>query len=227
MRLLLDMDDVTVLMSPTWLRIYNEEWNDKVHVDDLTSWNTTEFVKPECGQAIYEIYHRDGFFLDLPEVPGAVEAINRLRDKGHEIVFVSHAPDQSATAHRDKYRWLAARFPWFTTENLILTKRKDLVRGDVLFDDGPIYLESFQKHQHFDEPDQITVAMDRPYNKDVVANCRVHMPDAWAQFEAFVDLEAKRRGENGTEDDSIPGQDYTCLARSDHGTLPAREPGGS
>jgi len=55
---LIDIDGVIADLHTVWLNIYNTEWNDILTPDQITNWNTSQFVKPECGIKIYEIIER-------------------------------------------------------------------------------------------------------------------------------------------------------------------------
>ena len=43
--LLVDMDSITVDMTPKWLKIYNERTGDKLSLSDQNKWEFTKLVK--------------------------------------------------------------------------------------------------------------------------------------------------------------------------------------
>lgn len=174
MRILVDMDEVVARIYPKWLEAYNRDYKDNLVEESITGWNAHLYVKPQCGYNIYNYIARDGFFSDVPVVPGSQEVLNRLYNEGHEIVFVSASPRNSKTATYDKFRWLKRNFPELDHDAVVFTHRKDLVNGDLLIDDGPHNLEDFPG---------MTCAFDRPWNRHVGSTFRAK---TWAEIEVIV-----------------------------------------
>lgn len=171
--LLIDMDSVITDLMSKWFRVYNEAYNDRLTVDQLTGWNTHHKVKKECGSKIYEFLEQPGFYRDLQPLPQSIEVIERLNEK-YDIFIVTTSP---INAFKDKTEWIVEYLPFIGAEKIIFTHYKNRIKGDLLFDDAPHNLISFQ------EEGGISVAMDYPYNRDV--NCR--RVTSWLQFEASVE----------------------------------------
>ena len=77
-------------------------------------------------------------FRDLTPIKGAINAVNKLLDAAmYEVYFFSTAPWGNPSAWTDKRLWLEAQFGERINRKLILTHRKDLVKGDILIDDRP------------------------------------------------------------------------------------------
>lgn len=136
----IDMDDVLADLVPKWLSVYNKEWDDNLVKEDLLEWDITKFVKPECGDKIYEIIMRDGFYADLDIISGAQEGVKALQEMDYNICIASASPK---SAYTDKHNWIKKHFPTINTDNIIFTKNKSLVKADLLLDDGIHNLESF------------------------------------------------------------------------------------
>mgnify|MGYP002795022247 CR=1 FL=1 len=75
-----------------------------------------------------EIYH------DLPPVPGAIEAVKKLYEI-YEVYFLSTAMWSLPASFTGKRMWIEKHFGDLGKKKLILTHRKDLMRGDFLVDD--------------------------------------------------------------------------------------------
>jgi 5'-nucleotidase len=171
-RLLIDMDSVIVDLMTTWHAMYNRDYDDDLHVGKLLCWDTAKYVKQECGERIYEYLDRPGLFRSLPPIPGAIETLKRL-SQVYEIVIVTSSRKE---AFRDKEEWVTEHLPFIGPRNLIFAHRKELIMGDLLFDDAPHNLEAFMA------TGRIAIAMDYPYNRSV--NCpRVAN---WSEFEEWV-----------------------------------------
>lgn len=77
-------------------------------------------------------------FRDLKPVKGAIKAVNMLLDaKNYNVYFLSTAPWDNPSAWTDKRLWIEEQFGNKINRRLILTHRKDLVKGDILIDDRP------------------------------------------------------------------------------------------
>lgn len=169
-RILLDMDGVLCNLIGKWFTTYNREYGDQIHVDALDEWGPHRVAR--AGKAIYKYLAQPGFFRDLEPIAGAIEGVRALLERGHEVVIVTAA----RRGHRDKLEWVAEHLPFLPRDNIVFTHRKELVRGDLLFDDAPHNLKAF-------EPYGTPVAMAYRYNAGV--DC-ARVPD-WPSFLALVD----------------------------------------
>ena len=77
-------------------------------------------------------------FRDLKPIKGAIKAVNMLLDAtNYNVYFLSTAPWDNPSAWADKRLWIEEQFGEKINRKLILTHRKDLVKGDILIDDRP------------------------------------------------------------------------------------------
>jgi len=169
-RILLDMDGILCDLTGKWFSLYNEEYGDDLRVDALKEWGPHKFAK--AGKAIYKYLARPGFFRDLEPLPGAVAGVRALCRRGHEVVIVTAA----RKGHGDKLEWIRRHLPFLPRDHVVFAHRKELIRGDLLFDDAPHNLEAFA-------PYGVPVAMAYPYN-ETVPYTRVR---DWPEFLALVD----------------------------------------
>lgn len=176
--LLIDMDSVICDLMTEWHGRYNRDYDDNLSVEDLKCWNSEKYVKAECGKKIYDYLDEPGLFLKLEPLPGAIDALQRLNER-YEIFIVTTSRTYAFT---DKEKWVEKHLPFIGKRNLIFTHRKDMIRGDILFDDAPHNLTAFQK------TGRVALAMDYPYNRDV----DVPRVKSWNEFEGW--LEAYEKG---------------------------------
>ena len=79
-----------------------------------------------------------GIFRNLNPIIGAIDAVKILLDSNqYEVYFLSTAPWNNPSAWTDKRLWLEDQFGDLVNRRLILTHRKDLLKGDILIDDRP------------------------------------------------------------------------------------------
>lgn len=113
---------------------------DNVLVDTLLILNAIDMG----GETVAKPDQIPGIFRDLPPVPGAIDAVNRLRDY-YELYILSTAPWQNASAWQDKLIWLQHHFgddeksPFY--KRVILAHDKSLSRTPeaILVDDRPYH----------------------------------------------------------------------------------------
>lgn len=94
-------------------------------------------------------------FLTLPEMPGAIDAVYELL-KTWDVYFASTPMKAVHASYGDKAMWLNMHLGEGAHEKLILTHRKDMLRGDVLVDDRRVngageFRGYFIHHTNWDE----------------------------------------------------------------------------
>ncbi|GAX89885.1 5'-3'-deoxyribonucleotidase [Effusibacillus lacus] len=181
--LCIDMDSVIVDLMSEWYGRYNRDYGDDLTVERVLRWDAKSYVKPECGEKIYEYLNEPGFFASLEPLPHAIEVMQRL-SKRYDLLIVTSPP--SVHAYREKEEWVSRYLPFIGRHNLIFAHRKEVIDGDLLFDDAPHNLHGFM------QTGKIAVAMDYPYNRNVPCK-RV---SGWLEFEEKVDMFLTRSGDH-------------------------------
>lgn len=169
MRIAVDQDQVLANLMSKWISTYNEEWDDSLLETDITDWDITQFVKPECGEKIYDIIKRPGFYLNLAVIEGALEGVQALLNMGVEIAVVSASP---MTAYQEKHMWLEKHFPML--DRIIFATDKSWINADAMIDDGTHNLESFKGFK---------MLFDAPWNR---ADKRFFRVDNWKEITNVV-----------------------------------------
>ena len=92
----------------------------------------------EATRQEYEGHMDDtpGIFALMDPMPGAVDAVHRLAGK-YGVYILSTAPWKNPSAWADKVEWVTKYFDDVFHKRLILSHRKDLLKGDYLIDDRP------------------------------------------------------------------------------------------
>lgn len=160
---LCDVDEVVADLHSEWLYRYNEKYNDNLTPDDITDWNLSRLVKPECGDKVFDFLRMPDLYQHVRPVEGAKEGVDRLRDGGYRVIFVTSCVIGSMD---QKARWLLRHgfiSDRHSPRSLVIARDKFLVRGDVLIDDAPHNLEPFPGHK---------ILVDRPYNRAATVGFR-------------------------------------------------------
>ena len=117
--------------------------------------------------------------------------MNKLKkwmDEGHEVLIVTATPFDSVPEKIGGY--LFEHFPFLSWDQVIITSRKQMIRGDVLIDDGIHNLEggSYRK-----------ILFTAPYNRDYDAegNGMIRVHD-WREIVEIIDrMESNTGHRNG------------------------------
>lgn len=176
MVILVDMDDTIESLLQAWVKGVNEKYGRSVRVEEVRSWDVSAAFPGLSFEQVYEIPVQPGFWKTVEPIPGAAEALQRFMAAGHEVYIVTATPYLSVP---EKMTDLLFRcFPFLTWDQLIITSRKQLIRGDVLIDDGTHNLEG---------GDYIKILMTAPHNLsyDAEANGMIRVSN-WAEVESVI-----------------------------------------
>ncbi len=143
---LLDIDGVVCDFLTPALEVASRLAGKVYTVDDLTSWDIWETIGRDHVDACYEAYRAPGFCAGLQPYPGAVEGIAALRE--HADILALTSPIHGPHWYYERIEW-CVRHLGCRANDVIFTKHKERVRGDVLIDDRPEHVEAWQKeHPH-------------------------------------------------------------------------------
>lgn len=194
MRILLDLDGIIADLPSAWYAAYNDEYGDDLSVEKVAGWDPTPFTKRKDPAALFGILAQPGFYRMLQPLPGAVEGVARLYDLGHELVVVGAVPRNAPGAYGDKAWWVAKHLPMVHRDNVVFTASKHVVKGDLLFDDGPHNLLDY----HAAWPEAYLATIRYPYNGEAIARLLPEHPGfflaghyhnveaAWRSFTSWV-----------------------------------------
>lgn len=135
MTILIDMDDVIERLLVGWVEWVNRRYGTRAVPDDVKDWNVSLAFPTLTREQVYAATQDDDMWDLVPPMPGAYEALKQLMDEGHEIYIVTATEHQTLRAKMEKV--LFRYFPFITFDRVIVTKHKQLIKGDVLIDDGP------------------------------------------------------------------------------------------
>jgi 5'(3')-deoxyribonucleotidase len=110
--------------------------------DHLSEWDLTKALGLADRQSEFDaVAGEPGFCESLPLLDGAQDFVEDLRLVA-DIVVVTSPYSAAKLWTYDRLIWLERHFK-ITKHDVIFAKRKHLVRGDVMIDDGPHNVEAF------------------------------------------------------------------------------------
>ena len=177
MKILVDLDGVCADLYGRLVEWYNRDYKDSITPEDIKSWTISPkyFPKASSGEEIERYFNVPGFWMGLEPFEGCAEAVEAIQNMGHEIIIATAVPSHSELGFYEKCAWVNKYLPSVSHRNLVALKKKYLLDGDLLLDDGPHNIKQFHGQ---------TCVMDAPYNRKVRSNYRVK---SWKSFKALVE----------------------------------------
>ena len=149
--------------------------------DVLKTWD----AKFPNGKDCYAYFSQPGFFRNLAPVRRSQEVLKEWHDRGHQVVILSAATLTNAPG--EKFEWLTEHFPWIHRDNVVFTKRKELVRGDLFIDDHASNAKAYRKAN----PNTPIIGIRYPYNLEetaeftYVADDYTDLDAAWEEIRVY------------------------------------------
>lgn len=181
-RIICDLDSIVIDLLVPWIAEYNRRWSENISVESITDYGLEKFVKPERVSDLFGVLGEPGFYLKLPPLAGAVEALTELHKNGYDIV-VATAVASSGNA-QDKFVWCKKHLPFLKHRDIFVGARKELLRGDVFIDDAPKNIVAYRNAW----PDATIMTIAYPYNQDcktlvdVFAHSHQDTKGAWREM---------------------------------------------
>ena len=176
MIILVDMDDTIEHLLVPWLDWLNAAYDKNVQESDVVSWHMTDSYPDLTVEEIFAPLYGEEFWETVTPIDGAAEALQRLIAAGHEVYIVTATPYQGLRAKMEKV--LFRYFPFLTWDQVISTTKKQMIRADVMIDDG---------YHNLVGGDFVKILVDAPYNRkyDEKADgmIRVH---GWGEIERVI-----------------------------------------
>ena len=177
MIILVDMDDTIEQLLAALVKRANERFGRNVTVDEVTDWSIVCAFPGIEKRQILDFMREPDFWEDVRPVPGAAEGLKHFMDEGHEVYIVTATECEHVA---EKMKGVLFRyFPFISWERVIITSRKQLIRGDVLIDDGIHNLEGGAYRK---------ILFTAPYNRDydAEANGMIRV-NSWDEIVRAVD----------------------------------------
>jgi 5'(3')-deoxyribonucleotidase len=166
---LLDVDGVLIDFLTPALAIASQISGKTFTINDLTSWDIFDTVGKEYEEACYNEYKKEGFCYDLKPYPGAVEAIDRLRERAD--LYIVTSPMSGRNWVHERTEALKKHFN-ISRNRIIFTSVKHLVSGHVFVDDRAEHARRWKAVNQ-----GAAVIWEQPYNKNDVSRGAIRTND--------------------------------------------------
>lgn len=137
--ILVDLDDTISIFMETCIKKYNEIYGTNHSIDEINDW----YIDGIFEHGLWSIFDKTDVLMHMPLKSQALPVIKKLNEDGHKIVIVTGVT--SAKAYEDKIRWTELVGLDKYIYDIIPTRHKELVNGDIMIDDNPVYLSEWQE----------------------------------------------------------------------------------
>lgn len=174
--ILIDMDDTIELLLEAWVDAVNEKYGYNSSCEDVICWDVTAAFPGLTREQVYSVIGEHDFWKTVKPMPGAPEAVKRFIDAGHKVYIVTASGHDQV--HSKMENVLFKYFPYLTFNDVIITTHKQLIKADILIDDG---------FHNLIGGDYFKILVDAPYNRqfDAEGNGMVRVYN-WYEIESQV-----------------------------------------
>lgn len=151
---LVDMDDTIENLLDTQVETLNKEHGTNVSPGHVKQWDVSMAFPSLSWKDVYAPLLRDEFWINVKPIEGAQKVLNQLIEDGHKVFIVTASAYETLRAKMDYV--LFRYFPYLSWNNVIITSNKQMIKGDVLIDDGIHNLKG---------GDYEKILMDAPHNR--------------------------------------------------------------
>ena len=149
-----------------------------ITVGDIRDWSMVEGFEPWEVENIRETWTAPGFFRDLPVIPGFVETLEWAKEEGHDPVILTSAPLPHSLS--EKAEWIEEHVECIDpVSDVVYARRKTLVSGDVIVDDGPHNVATYRAAY----PGALILTPSYTFNQHVGHLCT--RLEGWADMAGF------------------------------------------
>ncbi|WP_078410381.1 5' nucleotidase, NT5C type [Priestia abyssalis] len=169
MRLGFDIDDTLIDLREHAFHIYNKKLEQKVPIDVFQRLERVEIHEPfglteEQGREMWNSSLEEIYYTSCPPFPNAIETLQELDKKGHEIYYITSRPKEHGERTKE---WLKSQgFPvqderfFYGMQDYEKVQIIKKLKLDYYFDDKPEVLNTL-----LNEEKTKVVVRDQSYNR--------------------------------------------------------------
>lgn len=151
---LVDMDDTIESLLDAWVKRLNQLFGTEVEPEEVAEWDISKSFPTLTKEQVFSPLLCDDFWYSVIPIAGASDALQQLIADGHRVLIVTTSAYQTLRTKMEIV--LFGYFPFLSWNDVIITSHKQLVKGDVLIDDGVHNLEGGEYFK---------VLMEAPHNR--------------------------------------------------------------
>ena len=150
---MIDADDTIEYLLKAWVEYLNKKYYCDVDWMQIRDWDLCKAFPLIPPGLVYDALQDEGLWDMVEPIPFAACVIEKLMEDGHSVYIVTSSYYRTIAAKFDKV--IFKYFPMVDWEHVIVACNKQMIKGDVLVDDGPHNLEG---------GDYAKILMSSPHN---------------------------------------------------------------
>ena len=174
--ILLDIDDILDDLLPYWLEVIDKRYHTGIKFEDVKFWEMDRIFPGLTKEQIFDPLTEDDFWENVKPIEGSQEYLKKLLDEGFTIKLCSSSSPKSWYL---KYtQFIKKYFPYISWKNVFIAHDKQMVKGNVLFDDNINNLIGGE---------YVGVLLDKPHNRHYdEKSMNIMRVYNWEQFYNFI-----------------------------------------
>lgn len=174
--ILIDMDDTIENLLDEWLHTLNEKYGFYVLLNDIRDWDLRKAYPSLSDDEIFSPLKSDELWARVKPKWDAVKYVQKLVDDGHDVYITTSS--NLNTIYSKTQSILVRYFPFICMDHVIVCTRKQMIRGDVMVDDGVHNLDGGEYHK---------ILFTAPYNREYDAERNgMHRANTWEEVYAMI-----------------------------------------
>ena len=172
--ILVDMDDVIENLVEAWTAEIERKYGYHKTSEDITEWEMYKFYPDLEPNYIYDILDDSDFWKTVKPKEDAIKYLKLLQEN-FDVYIVTAA--RMSTVSSKISDILFKYFPFIDNEHVIVCYNKQMIKGDVIIDDG---IHNLVGHE------AIKILYDTPHNRNVVTSLDIHRMFTWKEIYYFI-----------------------------------------
>ncbi len=169
MTILVDIDDTIENLCECWCAFLNEKYGTAVLAEDIQDWDISKYFPNVPKDELFAPLYEESFWTTVTPKLDAIKYLFALYEEGFDIYLCSASDYRSI---KTKYEQIVIRyFPFIGWDKIIICSGKQMIKGDILIDDGVHNLAGGSYHK---------ILFTAPHNKMIDAEkYNMYRADDW------------------------------------------------
>lgn len=150
----IDMDDTIENLLAAWIDELNMRYHLDKKVEDVVAWEMSTLYPELTDEQIFAPLFCDAFWKTVQPKADAVKYVQQLINDGHDVYICTSS--HYATIKAKVEAVLTKHFPAIRWDKIIVASNKQMIRCDIMIDDGPHNLINGE---------YVKILLDAPHNK--------------------------------------------------------------
>ena len=176
---LIDLDGPLANLESKFLEIWRKRFPEEFFVP--VEKRGTLYLSEEYPESLKEktelVTNETGFFINLPPVPGSVNAVKNMVSDGFSVFICTAGIYKNDSCLNEKKLWIEKYLGIDLARTAIFTRDKTIIKGDYLIDDRSNITGAVV-------PEWEHIIFDQPHNRNIKDKPRIKID--WSNWQEIV-----------------------------------------